>query len=174
MSELPQDGIIRLNEDGALDEVVADHCSVHLGRLGAGMWRLRIGLWDGAAITVGLSARGEVTATCEREVAPGSTPEERTGSLADLHEAMGDSLDDLDPEAFLRELREDEPWVVDGYDMRDEDTKARFRDAIEAADDEWLRSKHEGPLAGVTTVEDLAELLGDERPAGSRNLRRER
>lgn len=52
------------NEDGSLDEVVCDNAYVHLEKMAATSWWIRI-TRDGRSVDVWLSARGKITATVE-------------------------------------------------------------------------------------------------------------
>jgi len=68
---------IRLNEDGSLDEVVADDVAFfHLEQMSDGHWWLSVDLDDGSQIHVDIysrSGRAAVDARAERHAAPGKT-----------------------------------------------------------------------------------------------------
>lgn len=70
MSDAPKDVIeVRRSDDGALDEIVAGGCFVHLERMGRNLWWLAIEK-DGYRQCVWLRARGKIEAHSECDDRP--------------------------------------------------------------------------------------------------------
>ena len=58
--------IVRRNEDGSLDEIVASECSVHLEQMHTNLWWMLIRTVDGTELTVNFSTgRAPIRATLE-------------------------------------------------------------------------------------------------------------
>jgi hypothetical protein len=65
--KLTDGGEIRFNEDGSVDEIVADCKSVHLEQMDNGHWWLGINRADGNRLLVNLSTRRNAEIRCTVE-----------------------------------------------------------------------------------------------------------
>lgn len=64
----PTGAILRTNDDGTLDEFIAEHASVHLEQMDTGHWWLGVQLPDGRFYHLNLTARGRIKVSVYHEV----------------------------------------------------------------------------------------------------------